>query len=141
MVLFCCLQDATVSNLVVERSCSFAGTSAGVLAPNATGSLHGCNVTSRAQVSGTTYVGGVVGVAEGLNEASIVFETVTNDGVMDGTALCIGGFLGKVASSTGITVGIAHSTVSCVFNVTVRSHAGGFFGLGVQEQSHHSLLH
>ena len=136
--LFCCLQDATVSNLVVERSCSFAGTSAGVLAPIATGSLHVCNVTSRAHVSGTTYVGGFVGVAEGLNEASIVFENVTNDGVMDGTALCIGGFLGKVASSTGITVGIAHSTVSCVFNVTVRSHAGGFLALAFRN-SHITL--
>lgn len=131
--LFCCLEDATVSNLVVGRSCSFVGRgNAGVLAPRVTGSLRVCNVTSRALVSGTNYVGGLVAVAEGLSKKALVFESVTNDGVMNGTASCIGGFLGRFALSNNTNVSISHSTVNCVFNITAESNAGGFLALAIK---------
>lgn len=45
--LFCSLKDATVENLLINKSCSFNGNTAGALSVRAVGSIIVTNVTNR----------------------------------------------------------------------------------------------
>ena len=59
--LFCALDGATIENLVIDKSCSFAGVSAGAVGVGAFGSVTFQNVTNSASVSGPNSVGGLLG--------------------------------------------------------------------------------
>ena len=125
--LFCSLKGATVENLVIDSSCSFTGESAGALSVSMGGSLSVINTTNKAAVSGSMRVGGFIGYAEELKEATAVsFKDCVNDGNVNAIQN-IGGFVGYIFNNTGMNMAISNSTNNG--NVTgISGETGGFVG-------------
>lgn len=76
--LFCGLKNATIKNLVIDESCSFAGRVACALSPFVTGNVSVINVTNRASVTGGECAGGFFGSVSGLEHSTVSFDDCVN---------------------------------------------------------------
>ena len=102
--LFCNLVNATISNLVIDSSCSFSGTNAGALSPTASGSVSITNVVNNALVDASKDGGGLVGRIETLSpDSSVVFRKCMNHGNIFGTVY-VGGIVGRITPKVGKVV-------------------------------------
>ena len=123
--LFCSLSDATIENLVIDSSCSFNGTTTGALSSTALGSLTLVNVTNRASITGSNYVGGLIGQytsANGQTNPLVSFDGCVNEGSVTGASNGVGGFIGEIGTSV---------TISCSNSInkgTVSSQGAGVGG-------------
>ena len=126
--LFCSLKNATIENLVIGSSCSFAGNYAGALSVSIGGSLAVTNTINRAMVQGAYGAGGFIGYVIDLKQTTVIlFEGCVNHGFISGQFSGFGGFLGLIDGSNNMTITISHSTN--IGDVTgVGNHAGGFVG-------------
>ena len=125
--LFCGLRNATFENLVIDSSCSFSGANAGALCVSVKGSLVVRNVTNNADVNGKEFVGGFVGMIEGLNKGvGVTFKDCVNDGTVTGSGFNVGGFVGYIYNNINMNVTISNSISNG--NVTGSMFVGGFVG-------------
>ena len=122
--LFGCLGEAgTVKNVVMEgvqitnnHSSSFAGGVAGF----SWGTIENCSVSG--SVSGTVYVGGVVGAQWGGTTTGCS-SSATVKGMVD-----VGGVAGQTNGSATLTACYATGNVTSTGSSTGKVHIGGFLG-------------
>lgn len=126
--LFCGFKGAVVEDLVIDSSCSFAGTTAGALGVRAFGSLEVNNVTNKANVVGTVAVGGLIGVLEFVTAGNptLSFSECVNEGDITASENETGGFLGRIASSNHVTITLSDCRNNGI--ITGNRRTGGFLG-------------
>jgi len=99
--LFCGLNDYSVKNLVIDKSCEFSGSIAGGLAVMANNPDIG-NVTVNAQVTGEVLAGGFIGAISATIEAKNPITNINkcqNNAIIkvtSGLNSCAGGFIGSI---------------------------------------------
>lgn len=126
--IFCSLSGATIKNLVIDSSCSFAGSKAGSLSVNVLGDITVMNVVSRANVTGTTLAGGLIANVTWWTEDSrtLLIKNCTRDGNTSSTEVA-GGFIAWFSTNNGYyTAVISYSRSNGM--VKAMSEAGGFIG-------------
>ena len=125
--LFCAMENATVKDLVFEKTCSFTGHMAGALSVKAMGTLSMDNVINRASVTGQIRVGGLIGMAN-----TTTFLTMTNcvnEGHVSRTQTNgdhHGGLMGQITKAHNGTVTIKKCTNRG--NVDADTSGGGVVG-------------
>lgn len=155
--LFCKLENATISSLVIDSSCSFTGYYAGALGVRASRSLHITMVSNMAQVfgeenaggfvgsleqggsvlfdnchnqrgvTGSSHAGGFIGSAWNNTNTSLSLSNCWNKGNISGS-LFVGGLIGQIASNINVEVTISNSINSG--NITgIHNDIGGLIGL------------
>ena len=113
--LFCNLVNATISNLIIDSSCSFTGEIAGALSPKASGSLSIINVVNYAVVNASKNGGGLIGQVETTSpDSSVMFRKCSNHGDVFGTTTA-GGIVGNIKPKGNVTF------LDCENNGTVTS--------------------
>lgn len=129
--LFCVLENATVNDLVIDRSCSFVGKGVGALAVTVSGSVNLRNVISHASVTGETDIGGFLGLIQKTNRATVSLENCANYGSVTGTYFAtqnrVGGMIGFARDNTNLAINVYDSINSAT--LTCKSgYCGGFIG-------------
>lgn len=123
--LFCGLKNATIKNLVIDESCSFAGRVACALSPFVTGNVSVINVTNRASVTGGECAGGFFGSVSDLEHSTVSFDDCMNIGNITNSSYA-GGFIGKLFVSQGLRLNISNSVNNG--NINGTDYVGGFVG-------------
>lgn len=123
--LFCELKGATIENLVIESSCSFAGETTGALAPLSSGSLQLINVTNKAQLSSQTMLGGFIGVVEssGQGETVLLIKDCINEEAASHSEKISGGFFGWLKNVVNLQIQFINSK-------NIRTITGNNYYLG-----------
>lgn len=126
--LFCMLSDATIENLVIESTCSFAGIATGAVCVNATGSVTMKNVINKAAVTGTQKVGGFIGnIFEVKNkDVQLTFTECVNKGTISSSGFT-GGFVGEINQNKKVIM----KTIDCSNEGDTAGngkYVGGFVG-------------
>lgn len=126
--LFCCLEHATIENLIIDDSCSFLGYNTGALAVTAKGSLTIRNVIIRARLDMNYRGSGFIATIEGLQQGdSVLFERCTFDGhISSSIGFDTGGFIGCAFDNKDANITIR----DCVNNgeISALRSIGGFIG-------------
>lgn len=126
--LFCCVEDATIENIIIDKTCSFAGSGVGSLTVLVSGGLNLTNVTNQAAISGQGGLGGFIGYISEIKQEhkSLVFDECTNDGNVIGNDHNVAGFAGFIACEVPVHISISN----CVNNgmITGGWVVGGFSG-------------
>lgn len=140
--LFATLTDATVRNLTFDESCviSVVNLSGASNAGAVAGAIHGnCtfeNITSKATITGATYIGGIVGSAA-YKDGDVLFKGCKNYGALtfpDITAVAnvsLGGIC--AANETGVTYEDCANYGALTLNATGGNkylYTGGIVGVG-----------
>ena len=129
--LFCKLGNVTVSDLIIDGSCSFVGKSAGALAATVSGSVTLRGVTNYASVTGENDVGGLIGIIQSTSKATVSFESCANYGNVTGTYVGTqnraGGMIGFARDNTNLRVNI-YDSVNNGTITGVSTYCGGFIG-------------
>ena len=125
--LFCCLNNATIENLIIDKNCSFSGVITGGLSVDVTGSLTIRNVTSGATSKGEHQVSGFIGRIENLKEGdTVVFEDCVFEGAIETNAVDVGGFVGCILTS--VYTNISFSNCINFASISGFKSIGGFIG-------------
>ena len=129
--LFCMLGNATVNDLVIDGSCSFAGNSAGALAVEVSGSVNLRGVTNRASVTGVSNAGGLIGLIQKTSQATLLLEGCVNYGSVSGTNGATqkraGGMVGFVIDNKNLAINI-YSSENYGALTGESTFCGGFIG-------------
>lgn len=97
-----------MENLVIDETCSFAGSSAGALSVVVTGEVKLISIKNRGSVSGVENVGGFVGHVKGLKQEVVLIDHCRNREDINGSNY-IGGFVGTISGNEGVNVTIVDS--------------------------------
>ena len=135
--LFFGIGDATVQDLVIDSSCSFAGIYAGTLSTTLTGSLTLTNVMNKATVYGLNEAGGFVAVDMGsLHQVNqVTIKNCVNDGTITGK-LAGGAFISEISEQAFVTVTLSDSINNG--NITGNCCTGGL--VGTLQSSHVTMI-
>jgi len=109
--LFCGLRDAVIGNLVIDKSCSFSGSSASALSLTASSYVGLVNVKNYARVEGHLTVGGFFANVEGTDGATLEIINCTNAGELvctrdqdDGKNTLLSAFIGYLHNNQNMKV-------------------------------------
>ena len=130
--LFCGLgHGATVENLIIDETCSFTGTTAGVLSPSAFGSVTVRKVTTKASVNGINSASGLIGSIFNISQAEIIFDSCAVNGSVSAqtSKSNAGGFISIIHNSTDVNITMINSSHTGIVKAPT-GYAGGFIGLG-----------
>ena len=123
--LFCDLKNATIENLVFDKSCNIQGQYAGSLSVEISGIVVLRNVTNRGFVTGGQCAGGLVGFTESESPLTLdhcINEGTINSGIDDYKYYC-GGLVGYLKNSHNVTITNCKNTGNLKGGST-----GGLFG-------------
>ena len=128
--LFTSCRDITVTDLVLDSSCSFTGNSAAGLCIDLFGYGTFKNVINKASVASKgSDAAGFIASAAGLDGTPILFDNCINEGPIQGIAF-LGGFIGDLQNIYKFTIEITecanHGTITCID--PSGSDIGGFIG-------------
>lgn len=133
--LFCEIRDATIRDLIIDKSCSFKGSWSGALSCRVSGSLTLINVQNYGSVIGKEITGGFIGCGENIQGATLSFVNCINNATVEKTEsqqYGCGGFIGSIANSQ-----IEVSFRNCINNGTIQgTHILGGF-IGMMENNNH----
>lgn len=127
--LLCGVENATVKNLVIDETCSFASRYGGALVAIVRGSVHVERVVNRANVSGYMCVGGLVGNVTSVADCVVSLAHCVNEGDVTCTnrnSGNTGGLIGRVMKLDRATLALRNCTNRG--RVVADMHVGGLAG-------------
>ena len=124
--LFYHLYNATIENLIIDSSCSFAGDISAALAPSFTDDVTVKNVIIKATVTAQRYAAGFIGSVQNTHDLPLSFENCVNEGHITSIDQYAGGFIGRMYDCPNRQVVISNSFNNG--NVTGKNSVGGFIG-------------